>query len=168
MLLTSTQCCTCVLALAFLIASIVFPFTAYGTGVTSASGAIQTFVSTLNSQQRTTYERVVKHRRNLYMQGLVVGLVLASIIVGYMRVVKNVATTLCGCTAVVIVFVTTCVYYILSPKPVYMVEILTTAEQRKAWVDVYRGMQVNMYGSFIGALIASFVFFAFLPSGGVC
>ena len=166
-MLPTTHCLTCVLALAFLITSIVIPFTAYGTATTSKAGSLSRFVGTLDETQRQTYEKVVAHRRVLYVQGLVAGLVLAALVVGPMRLYSGASASLCGCTAVVLVFVTTFLYYILAPKPVYMVEILTTSAQRRAWVNVYRGMQVTTYGSFAGALVAAFVFFACLPSG-VC
>ena len=166
-MLPTTHCLTCVLALAFLLTSIAIPFTAYGTATTSKAGALARFEATLDATQRQTYERVVAHRRALYVQGLVAGLVLAAVVVGPMRVYGGASASLCGCAAVVLVFVTTFLYYILAPKPVYMVEVLTTPAQSRAWVDVYRGMQLTTYGSFAGALVAAFVFFACLPSG-VC
>ena len=134
---------------------------------TKWTGALARFEATLDATQRQTYKRVVAHRRALYVQGLVAGLVLAAVVVGPMRVYGGASASLCGCAAVVLVFVTTFLYYILAPKSVYMVEVLTTPVQRRAWVDVYRGMQVTPYGSFAGALVAAFVFFACLPSG-VC
>lgn len=164
---STSHCLTCVLALAFLLTSIAIPFTAYGTATTSKAGALSRFEATLDASQRKTYAQVVAHRRALYVQGLIAGLLLACVVVGPMRIYGNASASLCGCAAVVLVFVTTFLYYILSPKPVYMVEVLTTPAQRRAWVDVYRGMQVTTYGSFAGALVAAFVFFAFLPSG-VC
>jgi hypothetical protein len=159
----ASHCLTCFLALAFLLTSLAIPFTAYGVSATSADGAIPRLVASLDPQQRRTYEGIVSLRRRLYVHGLVLGVVLAACVVAGMRAYGSCSTTLYGCTAVVVVFVTTFLYYILSPKPVYMVEVLRTTEQRRAWVDVYRAMQVTTYGSFAGALVASFVLFACWP-----
>ena len=166
-MLTSSHCLTCILALAFLLTSIIIPFTAYGAFSTNKSTAIKHFVSLLDPKQRETYDTVVTQRRSIYVYGLILGIVLAAVIVLFIRSTSNVSAGVCGCVAVVVVFVTTFFYYILSPKSVYMVQVLTTPQQRNAWVNVYKTMQITTYGSFLGALVASFVFFTFLPNG-VC
>lgn len=109
------------------------------------------------------YQRIVSHRRNLYIQGLVVGILVACLVVGVIARVSPLTNDVSyGCLAVVVLFVVEYLYYILSPKGEYMVSVLYTEEQRKAWLNVYRHMQVSMYASFASALVASFVFFAFV------
>lgn len=153
----TTQCALCAIAVAFLLTSIVIPF------VSRAKSQQHTNLhDTLNDEQQKRYERIVGHRRNLYLQGLVVGLLVACFVVGVIMQTHPLLTnTSYGCIAVIVLFVTEFLYYILSPKGEYMIDVLDSAEQRRAWMDVYRHMQVSMYGSFACALVASFLLFTF-------
>ena len=153
-----TQCTLCAIAVAFLLTSIAFPFVSH-----SKSQLHKTLYDTLNNDQQQRYERIVRHRNNLYLQGLVVGLLVACFVVGLVMYTHPLSTnTSYGCLAVIVLFVTEFLYYMLSPKGEYMIDVLDSTEQRRAWMDVYRHMQVSMYGSFACALVASFLLFTFV------
>ena len=153
------HCILCILALAFLITSIVTPFVAQYSGFgTTKKEVIRAFTNTLNDKQKRTYEKIIIHRRNVYLEGLLLGLAFACVcvlIVLHTQPLSN--TWVYGCLGVFVLFITTFLYYILTPKPEYMVSILTSKKQNKAWIKVYRHMQVVMYGSFTCALVASFL-----------
>lgn len=158
------SCTLCAIAFVLLATSIVVPFVAH-----TKHHLHKTFQNTLDTDQQMRYQRIVSHRRNLYIQGLVVGILVACLVVGVIARVSPLTNDVSyGCLAVVVLFVVEYLYYILSPKGEYMVSVLYTEEQRKAWLDVYRHMQVSMYASFASALVASFVFFAFvMPCGKI-
>lgn len=159
---TSNTCTLCAIAIAFLATSIATPFVA-----TSKHQLHRAFQRTLDRDQNMRYERIALHRRNLYLQGLILGVLVACLVVGVvMRVAPLANNTSYGCMAVVVLFVVEFLYYMLSPKGEYMVTVLKTQKQREAWLKVYRHMQVSMYGSLACALVASFVFFTFvMPCG---
>lgn len=155
---TSNACALCAIAFVFLATSIASPVVA-----SSKQHLHHTFQQTLNDDQNQRYERIVQHRRNLYLQGLVLGVVVACLVVGgVMQVAPMSSNVSYGCLAVVVLFVVEFLYYMLSPKGEYMVSVLETQEQRDAWLAVYRHMQVSMYGSFACALVGSFLFFTFV------
>ena len=153
------HCVLCIIALAFLITSIITPFVAqYSCCGDSKSKVIQSFMNALNAEQKKKYEEVVVHRRNTYLEGLLVGLIftcLSVLLVLHTQPFKYIWAY--GCLGVCVLFLTTFLYYILIPKPLYIVSILTSESQNRAWMKVYRHMQVAMYGSFACALIASFL-----------
>ena len=161
---TSNSCTLCAIAFVFLATSIASPFVA-----SSKHHLHHKFQRTLSDDQNRRYERIVQHRRNLYLQGLVLGVLMACLVVGVVMQVAPMSNEVSyGCLAVVVLFVVEFLYYMLSPKGEYMVSVLDTQEQRDAWLAVYRHMQVSMYGSFACALVGSFVFFTFvMPCGRV-
>ena len=160
----SNSCTLCAIAFVFLATNIASPIVA-----SSKQHLHYAFQQTLNDDQNQRYERIVRHRRNLYLHGLVLGVLVACLVVGVvMRVAPLTNEVSYGCLAVVVLFVVEFLYYMLSPKGEYMVSVLDTQEQRDAWLAVYRHMQVSMYGSFACALVGSFLFFTFvMPCGRV-
>lgn len=153
-----SSCTLCAIAFVLLATSIATPFVAH-----SKHQLHSTFQHTLDTDQLTRYQRIVSNRRNLYLQGLVLGVIIACLVVGVvMRVAPLTNDISYGCLSVSVLFVVEYLYYILSPKGEYMVSVLQTDEQREAWLDVYRHMQVSMYGSFACALVAAFVLFTFV------
>jgi hypothetical protein len=63
---------------------------------------------------------------------------------------------------VAISFVTNYFYYVLSPKSDWMLNHIKTPEQTKAWLGMYRGMQVYYHTGLVLGLFAVGTFaFAF-------
>lgn len=66
------------------------------------------------------------------------------------------------CLVVSISFLTNYFYYLLSPKSDWMLNHIKDPEQTKAWLYMYRSMQVYYHGGLALGLIAVGVFaFAF-------
>ena len=90
-------------------------------------------------------------RRDIYIRGLIIGLFLSAI------VVKSSKTKMRYGHRIFLVFAitlfTAMLYYMLTPKTDYMLNHLKSAEQNKAWLQMYRNMQNRyMFGIVLGAL----------------
>ncbi len=106
--------------------------------------------STFSDELDTIYTRIVIERRNIYMQGLFLGLLLSAAILwtndskmryGH-RIFLFFAVTL----------FTAMMYYMLTPKSDYMLNHLTTLEENRAWLRMYRRMQNRyLFGIVLGA-----------------
>jgi len=66
------------------------------------------------------------------------------------------------CLTVVVAFITNYFYYVLTPKKKWMLESVTTPEQTKAWLEMYRSMQIYYHGSLVVGLVSvGLITFAF-------
>jgi hypothetical protein len=99
----------------------------------------------LRPAQRREYEAVVRERRGLFLTGLAA----AAVFVGVTALVEHAqgVQLLDGCSSLLVAALLVVGVYTLYPKRRYLVEVLDTQEQREAWVDVYRRMQVSMWVS---------------------
>jgi uncharacterized protein YacL len=98
------------------------------------------------------YEKIVIERRNLYITGLVIGLVLSFIVVTLVKINNRFHKM---SLFVAITLMTGMGYYSLMPKSDYMLNHLKTEQQNKAWLSVYKTMKHrHITGFFLGALAA--------------
>lgn len=102
------------------------------------------FVATLNEEQNVVYQQIIKERMTIYIQGLLLGLLLGFV---FLAVVER--TNTAGCLFAVIVLGVNHLYYALAPKSQYMVPLLTTNEQRVAWMNVYTEMKYRCAMGFV-------------------
>lgn len=97
-----------------------------------------------------TYTKIVKERRNLYFQGLILGLILAYFCLRFIKPV-NMFHRMMFFFAVSLL--TAVVYYSVMPKSDYMLNHLKTAEENKAWLEMYKTMQQRYFiGIVLGLL----------------
>ena len=111
-----------------------------------------------------TYENIVDERTRIYYFGYILGFILSLIIIFYnTQIRKNRFSTLTLVSMVVAIsFVTNYFYYVLSPKSDWMLNHIKTPEQTKAWLAMYRGMQVYYHTGLVLGLFAVGTFaFAF-------
>jgi len=134
------------------------------------SQVIEEYKRQLPSSLQSLYSRLSGERLRIYYCGYVLGLVVAGIYVWYSRM-----TTIQGrkgqifsntwalvATVVVISFVVQYYYYILSPKSDYMLNHIQSIEQNRAWLSMYRHMQVYCHGGMVlGIAAAAMLAFAF-------
>ena len=142
----------CGLAIALLTASLCV--SAQGAQTVERTG----FLSTLTPALRDRYREIVRMRSRIYMESLGLGIVLSVAAILYLdRVAKSrVGVAPRACIAGGITMGTSYVYYVLHPKKDYMLPHLTTAEQRDAWLKVYKGFQFNYHvGLLLGILGAA-------------
>ena len=108
------------------------------------------FDSLLDKEQKGIYKKIINQRMNLYIQGMVLGLVLGFV---YLCMVPS-KTMGRSCLFTIIVLGTNYFYYMLMPKSNYMVPHLTTVEQRVAWLDIYKEMQSRCKIGFLLGLVS--------------
>ncbi len=106
-----------------------------------------------------TYENIVQERRNIYFQGLFIGLIFAFV---SLRLIKTSNTFHRITLSLAIVIFTSVMYYHLMPKSNYMLNHLKTQEENIAWLNVYKNMKYSyIFGFILGSLAAipiSYVF----------
>jgi hypothetical protein len=113
---------------------------------------------------KKSYKDIVKERTQIYYTGYGLGLFLALALIFYNTQVKKekMGWPSMVCLTVSVAFLTNYFYYILTPKTKWMLDEITTPEQTKAWLDMYRAMQVYYHGSFaLGILAIGLITFAF-------
>jgi presenilin-like A22 family membrane protease len=128
------------------------------------SNIIKNYQKQLPKNLEQTYRDIVNERTSIYYFGYILGFVLAIMIIIYnTRIAKNtLSTTSMVCTVVAVSFVTNYFYYILSPKSDWMLNHINDPQQAKAWLAMYRNMQVYYHsGLVLGLFAVGFFGFAF-------
>lgn len=98
------------------------------------------------------YEKIVGERTNLYIQGLILGLILSFFIV-YNTQTNTRFHTITLFFAITLIV--TLVYYTLMPKSDWMLNHLKTQKETKAWLEVYQNMKTRyVIGFILGTLAA--------------
>lgn len=136
----------CVIAFTLLVSSIIMLFL-------KDENLFTTFINTLDEKQKKTYLQVIKERTNIYLSGKFIGLILGLL---YLFISGNYSKQ--GvCIFISITFVFQLLFYKLYPKSTYMLEHLTTSEQKIAWLDIYKYMKKIWIISVILSFIAYFL-----------
>lgn len=141
---------SCSIALIFIITMVYFTMTKDETLHTN-------FYKTLNKDQINIYKNIVNERFNLYYTGFGLGILLAILFLVFnkygMPKTYKLNKPSISCVILATSFVVQYFYYILSPKTTYMVLHLETKDQKQAWLDIYRKMQVNYHAGFALGLL---------------
>lgn len=122
--------------------------------ISKNSEAESNFKKLLTEQQYDKYCEIYKQRLKIFLQGMLLGILLA---LGYSFIFAKEKTALVNaCAVTAIIIGTAYLYYMLLPKEM-MLNSLTTAEQIRAWTDVYKkyrfrstlGMILGIIGYFL-------------------
>jgi hypothetical protein len=98
------------------------------------------------------YNNIVTERRNIYLQGLILGIVLALFTLFLYRT-KNMFHRIM--LSLAIITSVSVIYYTLMPKSDYMLRHLKTPDQAKSWLTVYSKMKGSyVMGFILGSLVA--------------
>jgi hypothetical protein len=107
------------------------------------------------------YDRIVRERRNLYLQGLILGLVVS---LGASRWMLFVTPFHRVTFALAVTLFVTVAYYTLMPKSDFMLLHLQNASENAAWLDMYKTMKRRyVLGIVLGALAAIPLAYAWCP-----
>ena len=132
----------------------------------ATSQIILKYKSQLPENLQKIYEQITNERTIIYYQGYILGFILSLIIIAINVYSdhKMLSTTSMICLVLATSFVTNYFYYTLSPKKNWMLNYIKTPEQTKAWLQMYRGMQVYYHTGLVLGIIAVGIFaHAFRP-----
>ncbi len=106
------------------------------------------FRDLLNEKQKNIYKNIIKERFNIYLQGLILGIIIA-LIATYK--IKNSNNKICLFVVISLAF--KYLYYCLHPKSTYMLNHLTSVKQNNAWLKIYKEMKYrNIIGFVLGII----------------
>jgi len=100
------------------------------------------------------HSNIVKERRNQYIQGIVLGMIIGGIIlyVYQWKVIEKFHKIVLFSAITLFVAM---IYYLLMPKSDYMLKHLQNEQQNRAWLDIYKSMQSRyIVGIILGAAAA--------------
>lgn len=123
----------CVLGAAFLGSSILTMM------ASKQSGNFVNFRKLLNQRQLEIYNGITRERMSIYIQGLILGVLLAVLITFN----SSLRGTNKLCVFVVIALGTNYLFYSLHPKSTYMLLHLTSQQQNEAWLNIYKEMKLR-------------------------
>ena len=120
----------------------------------------QDLLDQLTEKEKEIYAEIVEERKMIYYQGLLLGDFIATIYILF-TFDNDIYRTLF--VSIGLTFIVNYFYYILMPKSKYMLEYLDSPNENKAWLKIYRFMQVRYHAAFLYGLIASaFMYYYFL------
>lgn len=106
----------------------------------------------LSPEKAQKYEQLAKERANIYLTGLVIGIVLALLVLFYARPANMFHRVM---MSIAIVLLSSVVYYTVVPKSDYMIRHLSSEKENRAWLEVYKGMKTRyVWGIIFGTAIA--------------
>jgi hypothetical protein len=98
------------------------------------------------------YIKITNERRNIYFQGLILGIVVAFLLLTLLTITNTYHKVTFFLAVALPISV---IYYFFIPKSDYMLNHLTTQEENKAWLEVYKQMQQKyLIGFLLGSLSA--------------
>jgi hypothetical protein len=149
---------TCIFSSIFIVAMI------FMTNWMTVNQTTQKYQEQLPENLKKTYTDIVKERTQIFYTGYGLGLFLALVLIYYNTQVKKerMSWPSMVCLTVFVAFMTNYFYYVLTPKTKWMMESVTTPEQTKAWLAMYRSMQIYYHGSLaLGIVAVGLIAFAF-------
>jgi uncharacterized membrane protein len=124
------------------------------------SEIILKYKSQLPENLQKIYEQITNERTRIYYQGYILGFILSLVIIAtnVYSDHKMLSTMSMICLVLATSFVTNYFYYILSPKKNWMLDYIKTPDQTKAWLQMYRGMQVYYHTGLVLGIVAVGIF----------
>ena len=131
---------SCSVAIAFVIGMIYFY------GATNKSKIAEKYKKSLSPELRNKYDEIVKERSTIAYQGYGLGIIIAVVLILFLRNNKvKLSNTSHVCIVVSVMFATNYFYYTLSTKKQYMLNYLENKDDVKRWLEMYKNMQYNYH-----------------------
>ena len=111
-----------------------------------------TFIKSLDPKQALIYHRIIHERRDIYIQGFLIGSILAFCYLVLAEKERSPFTKVFIFMGIALL--TQFLYYMLSKKPEWIIDSLKTPEQIKLWHQVYSQMQRRYYSGFVIGIFA--------------
>jgi len=148
----------CSLSAIFIIAMIYFYY------MTNHSNVVAKYKSNLPKNLQVKYNEIVNERFMISINGFVLGLIIAIIIILYNLnyLDKKISSLPMFCIIVGVSFLTNYFFYILYPKSDWMLNHIKDQKTAQLWVKMYRTMQFNYHlGLVFGIIAVGLLGFAF-------
>jgi uncharacterized protein YacL len=97
------------------------------------------FKNLLDEKQLKIYQKIIKERMSIYIQGLILGVLLA-VLITFNSSLKRTNKL---CVFVVIALGVNYLFYSLHPKTTYMLLHLNSQQQNEAWLNIYKEMKIR-------------------------
>lgn len=149
---------SCTISAIFIIGMIYFY------NITGKSTIVNHYKASLSSDLKKRYEKISKERMMISYQGFLLGFLLSLGIIFYNLKIKGskINNTALVCTVISTSFITNYFYYMLHPKSDWVLNHTSNQEEVKAWLQMYREMQINYHSGLVLGIIAVGIFaFAF-------
>ena len=110
------------------------------------STLVNSYLRLLNDKEKQKYFELVTERRNIYLQGFALGFVISLGILYYLHFYRKEKVSRFYSISIIlgVSFTINYFYYIIHPKSDYMLRYLDTQEERDAWLNIYRAMQLHL------------------------
>jgi fructose-specific phosphotransferase system IIC component len=139
-------------------------FTSALVGIALLGGSLATLTITKSEHEKlqkvltpelaNRYVDIVKERRNQYIQGIILGMIIGTIVlyVYQWKVTQNFHKVVLFSAITLFIAM---IYYLLMPKSDYMLKHLQNEQQNRAWLDIYKSFQSRyIVGMILGAVAA--------------
>jgi hypothetical protein len=144
----------------------------YFLNASTNSKVVKNYQRELPPSLNEIYEKIVIERRNIYYVGYILGFIVSLIVIYYniyglsfsLKSSKTITPTFVKakklsvwsmlCIVISISFIISYFYYTLSPKTNWMLDNITTPSQSKAWLQMYRAMQVYYHSGLVLGILA--------------
>ena len=149
---------SCMISTVFLIGMIYFY------NMTDKSEIVKHYKGTLTSDLRKRYEKISEERKWISYYGYGLGLVFSLFVIYYSLKIKKerLNNTSLVCIVVATSFITNALFYMVYPKSDWMLEHISTKDQVKAWLQMYKSMSFYYHTGLILGIVAVGIFaFAF-------
>jgi len=148
---------SCLISLVFVIGMVFF----YNR--TGQSNVVQHYKKTLTTDLQRRFDAISMERRNISIQGYALGALLSLVVLFFFHQhLKVKSGSHLACVVFATAFVANYFFYLLHPKQDWMLNHLQNGHEVKAWLQMYREMQVNYHTGLVLGLIGAGVFaFAF-------
>jgi len=115
----------------------------------------QEFIKTLDAKQLDVYKTIITFRFNLWLQGLVLGLAIAVVVLYFLNPKFNTYGNALLFTSILLAV--NYLFYTLYPKPAWMLEFTKNNKQVKEWLDVYKFMKTRYHWGMVAGIAAFFL-----------
>tara|TARA_B110000495_G_C22963728_1_gene565054 strand:- start:304 stop:750 length:447 start_codon:yes stop_codon:yes gene_type:complete len=132
----------CSIGIIMALSSIYFSF------INEKDEKVRDFFKLLNDKQKKEYGSKIKERRNIYITGMILGLIM-----GLVYYLYNPKDKYLFCTLLTIMSSVKLGFYQMYPKSKLMIYSLTEKQQTDAWADVYTEMKNKWHYSFIIGIV---------------
>lgn len=141
---------SCMITIIFLLAMFYMTFRSY------SDETVNKYKEQLPTELKEIYNSIVRERLGIYYTGYFLGFIISLFIILYNYKLNDgkLSTISIICIVLSTCFVVNYFYYLICPKKKWMLDYITTPEQTKEWLKMYRQMQLNYHVGLLLGLIA--------------